>query len=59
MQVEGKEMDVEMQGRTKADGEVGLDGSIQHGKEKVRIDCKFGLRLPSATRTATLHSWSW
>ena len=40
MQVEGKEMDVEMQGKTKADGEVGLDGSIQHGKVKVRIDCK-------------------
>merc|ERR1711990_676017 len=33
-QVVGKEMDVEMQGKTKADGGVGLDGSIQHGKEK-------------------------
>ena len=38
IQVEGKEMDVEMEGKTKADGEVGLKGSIQHGKEKVRID---------------------
>merc|ERR1711874_695873 len=33
-QVEGKEMDVEMQGKTKADGEVGLAGSIQQGKER-------------------------
>ena len=38
IQVEGKEMDVEMEGKTKADGKVGLEGSIQHGKEKVRID---------------------
>merc|ERR1719234_2822596 len=33
-QVDGKELDVEMEGKTKADGEVGLEGSIQHGKEK-------------------------
>ena len=43
IQVEGKEMDVEMEGKTKADGKVGLEGSIQHGKEKVRIDCQCGL----------------
>ena len=39
MQVEGNEMDVEMKGKTKADGEVGLEGSIQHGKEQVGTDC--------------------
>merc|ERR1719239_1841239 len=33
-QVDGKEMDVEMQGKTKAEGEVGLEGSIQHGKQQ-------------------------
>ena len=39
MQVEGKEMDVEMKGKTKAEGKVGLEGSIQHGEEQARIDC--------------------
>ena len=43
MQVEGKEMDVEMdvemEGKTKAEGKLGLEGSIQHGEEQVRIDC--------------------
>ena len=39
MQVEGKEMDVEMKGKTKAEGKVGIEGSIQHGEEQVRIDC--------------------
>ena len=39
MQVEGKEMDVEMKGKTKAEGKVGLEGSIQQGEEQVRIDC--------------------
>ena len=39
MQVEGKEMDVEMKGKTKAEGKVGLEGSIQHGEEQVRTDC--------------------
>merc|ERR550519_3014242 len=33
-QVEGKELDVEMEGKTKADGDVELEGSIQHGKEQ-------------------------
>jgi len=32
--VDGKELDVEMEGKTKADGKVGLEGLIQHGKEK-------------------------
>ena len=36
--MDGKELDVEMEGKTKADGKVGLDGSIQHGEEKVGID---------------------
>ena len=39
IQVDGKEMDVEMKGKTKAEGKVGLEGSIQHGEEQVRIDC--------------------
>ena len=33
VQVDGKEMDVEIQGETKAEGEVGLAGSIQQGKQ--------------------------
>ena len=35
-QVVGKEMDVEMKGKTKAKGKVGLEGSIQHGEDQVR-----------------------
>ena len=31
-------MDVEMEGKTKADGEVDLAGSIQKGKEQVRME---------------------
>ena len=38
MQVDGKEMDVEMKGKTKAKGKVGLEGSIQHGEDQVRMD---------------------
>ena len=37
-QVDGKEMDVEMKGKTKAKGKVGLEGSIQHGEDQVRMD---------------------
>ena len=41
VQVEGKEMDVEIQGETKAEGEVGLAGSIQQGKQQVvKIYCQ-------------------
>ena len=36
IQVDGKELDVEMEGKTKADGKVGLEGSIQQGKEQVK-----------------------
>ena len=63
IQVDGKELDVEMEGKTKADGKVGLEGSIQQGKEKVGIDfqCSSVLdaHLPPATRTVTLQGWSW
>ena len=40
IQVDGEEMDVEMQGKTKAEGKVDVEGSIQQGEEKVRIDCQ-------------------
>ena len=40
IQVDGEEMDVEMQGKTKAEGKVDVEGSIQQGKEKVRIHCQ-------------------
>ena len=34
-QVEGNEMDVEMEGKTKDDGNVVLEGSVQQGKDQV------------------------
>ena len=40
IQVDGEEMDVEMQGKTKAEGKVDVEGSIQQGKEKVRLHCQ-------------------
>ena len=40
IEVDGEEMDVEMQGKTKAEGKVDVEGSIQQGKEKVRIHCQ-------------------
>ena len=41
VQVDGKEMDVEIQGETKAEGEVGLAGSIQQGEHQVvKIYCQ-------------------
>ena len=33
-----EEMDVEMKGKTKAKGKLGLEGSIQHGEDQVRMD---------------------
>ena len=47
IQVEGKEMDVEMQGKTKAEGEVDLAGSIQKGKEQVRMEIAIEPKLDS------------
>ena len=40
IQVDGEDMDVEMQGKTKAEGKVDVEGSIQQGKEKVGIHCQ-------------------
>ena len=60
--MDGKELDVEMEGKTKADGKVGLEGLIQQGKEKVGIDFQCSSVLDAhlpPTRTATLHRWSW
>ena len=34
-QVEGNEMDVEMEGKTKDDGNVVLEGSVQQGEDQV------------------------
>ena len=34
-QVEGNEMDVEMEGKTKDDGNVVLEGSVLQGKDQV------------------------
>ena len=40
IQVDGEDMDVEMQGKTKAEGKVDVEGSIQQGKEKVGKHCQ-------------------
>ena len=60
-QVEGNEMDVEMEGKTKDDGNVVLEGSVQQGKDQVRRLCQLSTLISdySYNRTATLASWTW
>ena len=59
-QVEGNEMDVEMEGKTKDDGNVVLEGSVQQGKDQVGKHRQSTLISDySNNRTATLASWTW